>query len=114
MDFNTYAEATEDTAVYKTSVAPFDQMFYETLGLVGEAGEFADKVKKILRDNGGVIGDEAREALALELGDVLWYAARLSIRLGHGWDFSAVAEANLAKLAGRQERGTLHGAGDER
>jgi NTP pyrophosphatase (non-canonical NTP hydrolase) len=114
MDFNTYAEATEETAVYKTTVAPSDWMLYETLGLVGEAGEFADKVKKILRDHGGVIDDEARDALVLELGDVLWYLARLAIRLGHGWDLSSIAERNLAKLAARQERGTLHGAGDER
>jgi len=114
MDFNTYAEATEGTAVYKATVAEPDWMFYETLGLVGEAGEFADKVKKILRDHGGVIDDEAREALTLELGDVLWYVARLANRLGYGWDLSAVAEKNLAKLSGRQGRGTLQGAGDER
>ncbi|MBR3253121.1 hypothetical protein IKF85_00125, partial [Candidatus Saccharibacteria bacterium] len=45
----------------------------KVLGVTGEAGEFADKVKKILRDKKGEFTDEDREAIIKELGDVLWY-----------------------------------------
>ncbi len=85
---------------------------YPTLGLVNEAGEVAGKVKKIFRDKGGVVSDADRKALTLELGDVLWYLAELSTRLGIGLD--EVAAANLIKLQGRVARGTLHGEGDDR
>jgi NTP pyrophosphatase (non-canonical NTP hydrolase) len=85
---------------------------YPTLGLVNEAGEVAGKVKKIFRDRGGEITDADREAITLELGDVLWYLAELCTQLGIGLD--DVAAANLDKLAGRAERGTLGGDGDDR
>lgn len=85
---------------------------YPTLGLVNEAGEVAGKVKKIFRDRGGVVTDDDRAALALELGDVLWYLSELCTQL----DISLedVAAANLEKLHGRIERGTLSGDGDYR
>jgi NTP pyrophosphatase (non-canonical NTP hydrolase) len=87
-------------------------VIFPTLGLANEAGEVAGKVKKIFRDRGGVITDDDREALKLELGDVLWYLSeicnRLDIRL------EDVAEANLAKLRDRSARGTLAGDGDAR
>jgi len=85
---------------------------YPTLGLTNEAGEVAGKVKKIFRDRNGVISDEDREALKLELGDVLWYLAELCTQLGIGLD--EVASANISKLRGRVERGTLGGDGDNR
>jgi NTP pyrophosphatase (non-canonical NTP hydrolase) len=87
-------------------------MVYPTLGLTSEAGEVAGKVKKIFRDRGGVVTDEDREALTLELGDVLWYLAELCTRL----DISLedVATANIDKLQSRLARGMLAGDGDTR
>ena len=85
---------------------------YPTLGLCGEAGEVADKVKKVMRDRGGVFDAETREAIKLELGDVLWYVAQLSQELGY--DLEQVATANLDKLSSRAARGRLGGSGDDR
>lgn len=87
--------------------------FYEkVLGLTGEAGETADKVKKILRDKDGAISDEDRELLIKELGDVLWYLAAISRYLGV--PLSEVAKGNLDKLESRYRRDKLHGEGDKR
>ena len=85
---------------------------YPTLGLTNEAGEVAGKVKKIFRDKGGVIGPEDREALKQELGDVLWYLAQICTELD--LSLHEVAEANLAKLFSRLERGQIGGEGDTR
>ena len=89
-----------------------DNLTYPALGLCGEAGEAAEKVKKALRDDGGVLTDERRAALAAELGDVLWYVAQLATEAG--LDLDAIAEENLSKLLSRQERGVLAGSGDTR
>lgn len=85
---------------------------YPTLGLTNEAGEVAGKVKKIFRDRGGVVTDDDRAALTLELGDVLWYLAELCTQLGVSLD--DVAAANLRKLEDRTAKGTLSGDGDYR
>ncbi len=85
---------------------------YPTLGLVNEAGELAGKVKKIFRDKEGMIGDEDREALKYELGDVLWYLAQIATELDLTLD--EVAVANLTKLSSRQQRGVIGGDGDDR
>ncbi len=82
------------------------------LGLTGEAGETADKVKKILRDKGGCASEEDRQALIKELGDVLWYVANISRYLGV--PLSEVAKGNIDKLSSRKKRNKLHGEGDER
>ena len=87
-------------------------LVYATMGLTGEAGEIANKVKKILRDDDGVMSIEVREELRKELGDVLWYVAQLATELEI--DLGDVGEANLAKLASRAKRGTLTGSGDNR
>ena len=84
----------------------------KVLGLVGESGEFADKVKKIMRDKRGDFTDEERVELLKELGDVLWYVAEVSLYLDI--PMSKLAEMNLEKLASRKKRGTLEGAGDNR
>jgi NTP pyrophosphatase (non-canonical NTP hydrolase) len=85
---------------------------YPALGLCGEAGEVAEKVKKVIRDSGGIVSDEAREALKLELGDVLWYVSQLAEELR--LDLGDIAEANIAKLTSRRERNALQGSGDNR
>jgi NTP pyrophosphatase (non-canonical NTP hydrolase) len=93
-------------------IATDHPIVYPTLGLVNEAGEVAGKVKKIFRDRQGVITDADREALTLELGDVLWYLSELCTRLGI--QLEDVAARNIAKLADRASRGVLHGDGDIR
>lgn len=85
---------------------------FPTLGLTNEAGEVAGKIKKIFRDREGVITDDDREALKLELGDVLWYVAEICTQLGIRLE--DVAAANIDKIRGRTERGTLAGDGDTR
>ena len=105
-DYQTRSRA---TAVYP---GRGDNLLYPTLGLCGEAGEAAEKVKKAIRDDGGILTGERREALAGELGDVLWYLAQLATEAG--LDLDEIAEANLAKLRSRQERAVLHGSGDTR
>jgi NTP pyrophosphatase (non-canonical NTP hydrolase) len=87
-------------------------LMYAVLGLNGEAGEVAEKVKKLLRDNDEQITPEVREALRKELGDVLWYLSACATDLGLSLD--DVADANLSKLYSRKERGVLSGSGDNR
>jgi len=112
MDFNTYQTRVAETAIYPDSgTGSMLALAYVGLGL-GEAGEIQGKIKKILRDNGGVIDDGARIAIMKELGDLLWYVARCSSELS--LDFDSVAEANINKLADRRERGVLQGSGDDR
>jgi NTP pyrophosphatase (non-canonical NTP hydrolase) len=89
-----------------------ENIVYPTLGLAGEAGEVAEKVKKLLRDDGGVLSEERRAALAAELGDVLWYVAQVATEAG--LDLEEIAQANLDKLLSRQQRGVLSGSGDQR
>lgn len=103
---NDYQEATRHTAIYPKD----DGVCYTILGLSNEAGEVAGKYKKFIRDQSK--WDDVKEMLIDELGDVLWYAARLADELD--FDLSEVMERNLAKLKGRQARGTLGGSGDKR
>ena len=84
----------------------------KVLGLVGEAGETADKIKKIIRDKEGLASNDDKDAIKKELGDVLWYIANISRYLG--FSLSEVAEANIDKLESRYQRDKLHGEGDER
>lgn len=84
----------------------------KVLGLVGEAGETADKVKKVLRDKDGVINEEDKLEITKELGDVLWYVASIARYLGV--PLEQVAKLNIEKLEGRQKRNLLHGEGDNR
>ena len=109
MDISEYQRRSRATAVYPDAG---DNLAYPALGLCGEAGEAAEKVKKAMRDDGGVLTEERREALAAELGDVLWYVAQLATEAG--LDLGEVAGDNLAKLLSRQERGVLQGSGDTR
>jgi NTP pyrophosphatase (non-canonical NTP hydrolase) len=97
----------------RTAKYPRDAwLLYPALGLAGEAGEVADHVKKLIRDDAGTISAARRAALAGELGDVLWYVAAIASELG--LDLDEIAEANLEKLLSRQRRGVLTGSGDDR
>jgi NTP pyrophosphatase (non-canonical NTP hydrolase) len=109
VDLHTYQSQSRRTARYPDAGA---NPIYPTLGLCGEAGEVADKVKKVIRDRGGEFSPEVKRALELELGDVLWYVAQLATELG--LDLEQVAQANLDKLASRAARDVIGGEGDER
>ena len=100
---NEYQDMAASTAIYGAK----QQVIYPALGLAAEAGEVANKVKKILRD-----GKFDREAIADEVGDCLWYIAALCRDLNV--DLGQVANNNLRKLRDREKRGTLKGSGDKR
>ena len=108
MELNEYQKAALATAIYPND----STISYLALAISGEAGELADKVKKVLRDKGGKFSDADKRAMALELGDVMWYVANLADVIGYG--LTDIAQMNIEKIAGRVERGTLHGAGDNR
>lgn len=108
MNLNEYQQEAAKTAIF-----PHDNdVTYLSLALCGEAGELADKVKKVIRDNDGLFTHEDHIALALELGDAMWYAANLARALDFTLD--EVAQMNLNKIQNRLLRGTIHGSGDNR
>jgi NTP pyrophosphatase (non-canonical NTP hydrolase) len=113
MLMNYYQEQARKTALYPNAGNDF---IYPALGLVGEAGEIANKLKKVIRDEKAMTVDDMQEStrheVAKELGDVLWYVAQLSSELGY--QLEDLAQGNLDKLANRAERGTLQGSGDNR
>jgi NTP pyrophosphatase (non-canonical NTP hydrolase) len=106
MNINTYQQQASETAIYS------NKLIYPTLGLAGEAGEIANKVKKVLRDNFGELEENVRQDLISELGDVLWYVAALATDLKV--ELSKVAEKNIEKLNSRKNRGVIGGSGDNR
>ena len=106
MNINTYQQEAAKTAIYS------NKLIYPTLGLAGEAGEVANKVKKILRDNSGELEEDVRQNLISELGDVLWYVAALATDLKT--ELSEVANKNIEKLNSRKNRGAIGGSGDNR
>lgn len=109
MDFNTYQQKARETAIYPNMGSEFT---YPALGLVGEAGEIANKLKKVIRDNSGVLTDEVRGSVGSEIGDCLWYIAQLATEMGY--DLDTLAQNNVNKLASRKERGVIAGSGDNR
>lgn len=113
MDFFEYEDAAASTAIYPESgQATLTALNYTVLGLCGEAGEIANKVKKIYRDKDGVLSAEDRAELSKEIGDVLWYLARGAAELGY--TLEEIAEYNAEKLASRHARGVIAGSGDNR
>ena len=122
LKFDEYQEKSQHTAIYldkvKEKYPDLPEEIYKILGIsycgngLGEAGEIQGKIKKIIRDAGGDITDEVKQAIAKEYGDLLWYVAmgcnEFGISLGD------VAQANLDKLLSRKERGVIGGNGDER
>ena len=107
-DLDMYQKVALTTAIYPREQA----IIYPTLGLTGEAGEVANKVKKIIRDGSNKNDDSMVSEIKSEIGDCLWYIAVLAndfnIKL------SDIASANLEKLEKRKQKGTIHGSGDNR
>ncbi len=112
-DYQKQALAT-DSFLRQEAVVPVTEMAFlaKVLGLVGESGEFAEKIKKIIRNNDGIMSENERVEILKELGDVLWYIASLSSYLGS--DLESVAQNNLDKLADREKRDVIKSEGDNR
>ncbi|MBU3942855.1 nucleoside triphosphate pyrophosphohydrolase family protein [Patescibacteria group bacterium] len=109
MTFEEYQKLSRKTAIYPDKDNNF---IYPTLGLTGEAGEVAEKIKKVLRDNNGVVDDLKRQEIKKELGDVLWYLSQIATELDLSLD--DIATFNVEKLSSRQEKSKLSGDGDDR
>jgi NTP pyrophosphatase (non-canonical NTP hydrolase) len=109
MTFADYQIEARKTAIYPNVGSNY---IYPVLGLCGEAGEVAEKVKKIIRDKDGKVSDEDRKAIAKELGDGLWYLSNLCCEFGLTLD--QIAVQNINKLRDRKNRDKLHGSGDNR
>ena len=107
-DLDMYQKVALTTAIYPREQA----IIYPTLGLTGEAGEVANKVKKIIRDGSNKNDDSMVSEIKSEIGDCLWYIAVLADDIG--CKLSDIANTNLIKLANRKEKGTIHGSGDKR
>lgn len=108
MKFKQYQDIARTTAIYP----PEHRITYPALGLAGEAGEVAEKVKKSIRDHQGMWTPDGKQAVAKELGDILWYVANLASDLG--LSMQEIAEQNIEKLLDRKKRGALSGSGDNR
>ena len=107
-DLDMYQKVALTTAIYPREQA----IIYPTLGLTGEAGEVANKVKKIIRDDGNKINESLVQEISAEIGDCLWYISVLADDIG--CKLSDIANTNIEKLANRQKNGTIHGSGDTR
>jgi NTP pyrophosphatase (non-canonical NTP hydrolase) len=119
LSFRDYQQLAVEAAIYpEVSIEDGDgqgqwvSYLYPSLGLCGEAGEVAEKIKKLIRDKSGIVEDSDRAAIKKELGDVLWYVAALCKEFD--LDMSDVAQSNIDKLAARRANGTLGGSGDNR
>ena len=106
LDFNKYQIETRKTKIYS------DDIIYPSLGLSGEVGELMNQIKKIYRDDNGKISTVRKTDLKKEIGDVLWYLARVADDLDI--DLTEAVEINLDKLSSRMDRGKIGGSGDNR
>ena len=109
MTLNDYQKKSRVTAIYPNIG---HNLIYPTLGLCGEAGEVAEKIKKMIRDDHGVMSPAKIKELKKEVGDVLWYIAAIASELGA--DLDNIAQENIDKLLSRQTRNQLTGSGDNR
>jgi len=109
MTFNDYQKETNKTAIYPDRGHNF---VYPVLGMVGEAGEVAEKIKKVWRDKNNIVSDDDKIEIKKEMGDVLWYLSQLATELQINFD--DVAETNILKINSRLERHQLNGDGDNR
>jgi len=106
MNFNEYQKLARSTAIYPKE----SKVIYPALGLCGEAGEVADKIKKTIRGDSSL--DEVSGNIAGELGDVLWYLAILADDLEV--DLEDIVQNNIDKLQRRMKSNKIKGDGDNR
>ena len=108
MEVKEYQDKALSTAIYKGQYS----IIYPTLGISGESGEIAEKIKKVLRDKDSVFSDETKLEIAKEICDVLWYCNALSRDLG--FTLEQVMQMNIDKLESRVQRNLISGNGDNR
>jgi NTP pyrophosphatase (non-canonical NTP hydrolase) len=108
-DFDDYQKFCKSTAVYPKIGRSF---VYPLIGLQGEVGEVSEKIKKMFRDDKGKLTEEKKIEIVKELGDVVWYISQIATEFDV--KFSDVIKGNIEKLTSRQQRGKLHGSGDNR
>lgn len=112
MNLNDYQKEAISFAIYPKS-KEWDLPLYPALGLAGEAGEVAEKIKKLMRDtDANILTEDQKREIAKELGDVLWYVANLAADIDY--DLEEIAGMNIEKLQSRKERNALKGSGDNR
>ena len=109
MNFNEYQNKALETAIYPNFG---NNIYYPALGLGGEVGEVLEKIKKLMRDNDGIVTPEIQASIKKELGDVLWYLAVISYEFKI--ELEDVALGNIEKLSDRKNRNELKGNGDNR
>ena len=130
MNLNEYQAETRNTAIYKSSIREYveglgipdavkeEQLIallesvYTVLGLAGEAGELAGKMKKVIRDDKGLISKDKLDGMKDENGDCLWYVSENAANFGENLEKTAINNVN--KLVKRQQNNTLGGSGDKR
>lgn len=111
MEFRYYQNMSKRYAVYKNP-ENIPGLAYLAMGLTGEVGETANKIKKLFRDHNGQITEESKQAIIDELGDCLWYLSQITTELGVSLDI--IPLQNLAKLRKRKRDNTIQGEGDNR
>jgi NTP pyrophosphatase (non-canonical NTP hydrolase) len=109
-EYDKIAELTDLGTSAQDNMSP--GWLYYAFGVCGEAGELAEKVKKLFRDHQGNLTEEYKIEILKELGDILWYMSRLAAHLGSS--LAKVAFLNFVKLNSRKNRNKLHGDGDNR
>lgn len=135
LDFDDYQKQAMETAQYDNSqikllesIRDFSQtpilyeeinniiktlrLFYVTTGLIGEAGEVAEKFKKVFRNDDGKLNEVSVKAISKELGDNLWYIAAFASELG--LSLKDIAKDNLDKLSKRDKLELIKSSGDDR
>jgi NTP pyrophosphatase (non-canonical NTP hydrolase) len=112
MTFEEYTKRALSTAQFDPSLG----LIYPALGIAGESGEFVDKIKKEVRNNGNRFGNsmspEVRLEMVKELGDILWYINQAADQLGY--NLQEVAAINIRKLEDRRKRNAIKSEGDNR
>jgi NTP pyrophosphatase (non-canonical NTP hydrolase) len=110
MTFEEYQRESRKTARYPEIHG--NKFIYPAMGVAGEAGEFMEKVKKMFRDDDGILTEKRKDEIVKELGDIMWYISQVCTDLGI--DLEEVPKQNLEKLMSRMERNVLNGDGDYR
>jgi NTP pyrophosphatase (non-canonical NTP hydrolase) len=109
MHFKDYQKQSRTTAIYPSMCQSYT---FSLIGLVGETGEVAEKIKKLIRDRQGKLDDSYRDEIKKEMGDVLWYFSQLATDLDI--NLEDLVQTNLKKIKSRHVRSKIHGSGDNR